>query len=62
AEEVKKIYNNSDNQLTMRTHAEVSRFFDGMELLEPGIVPVNDWRPDSYEDHTGIYGAVARKP
>jgi hypothetical protein len=62
ARRVAKIYSSSDNQLTMRTHAEVTRFFDGMELLEPGVVAVNDWRPDSSEDYTSIYGAVARKP
>jgi len=28
-----------------RGHAEVTRFFDGLELLEPGVVPVNYWRP-----------------
>ncbi len=61
-ERIAQVYRTSDNQLTMRTHAEVTRFFDGMELLEPGVVAVNDWRPDSFEDHTGIYGAVARKP
>lgn len=62
AKKVAQIYSSSDNKLTVRSHAEVSRFFDGLELLEPGIVPVNDWRPDAYENHTGIYGAVARKP
>ncbi|PWK89074.1 S-adenosyl methyltransferase [Lentzea atacamensis] len=62
AREIAKIYSSSDNKLAIRTHAEVSRFFDGLELLEPGVVPVNDWRPDSFEDHTAIYGAVARKP
>jgi hypothetical protein len=25
----------------LRSHAEVTRFFDGLELLEPGVVPVN---------------------
>jgi len=30
-----------------RTHAEVMRFFDGLELLEPGLVPVQRWRPAS---------------
>ncbi|MFI6101439.1 SAM-dependent methyltransferase [Lentzea sp. NPDC051213] len=62
AAQVAQIYSSSDNQLTMRTHAQVNKFFDGMELLEPGIVAVNDWRPDSFEDYTSIYGAVARKP
>jgi hypothetical protein len=28
-----------------RTHAEVERFFDGLELLEPGVVAVQNWRP-----------------
>jgi hypothetical protein len=28
-----------------RTHDEVSRFFDGLELVEPGVVPIDRWRP-----------------
>jgi trans-aconitate methyltransferase len=31
--------------MTFRSHAEVTRFFDGLELLEPGVVPVNYWHP-----------------
>ncbi|MBM7860067.1 SAM-dependent methyltransferase [Lentzea nigeriaca] len=62
ARKVAQIYSSSDNKLAIRTHAEVARFFEGLELLEPGVVTVDEWRPDSYEDHTGIYGAVARKP
>ena len=47
-----------------RTLAEVSRFFDGLDLLEPGIVSVSDWRPGpgprpTPAEATG-YGAVAR--
>ncbi|WP_326700970.1 SAM-dependent methyltransferase [Streptomyces sp. NBC_01754] len=52
-----------------RTHAEVSRFFDGLELLDPGVVPVGDWHPETHADTppTGagpvpIYAGVARKP
>ena len=48
-----------------RTHAEVSRFFDGLELLEPGVVPVSKWRPDSDIEAatpTMLWGGVARKP
>jgi SAM-dependent methyltransferase len=30
-----------------RTHAEVARFFDGLQLIEPGVVPVQRWRPAS---------------
>jgi hypothetical protein len=49
---------------TPRPLAEVSRFFDGLDLLEPGIVSVSDWRPQpgprpTPAEATG-YGAVAR--
>ena len=27
--------------ITVRTHTAVTRFFDGQEPLEPGVVPVN---------------------
>ena len=30
-----------------RTQSEVTRFFDGLELIEPGVVPVQQWRPAS---------------
>ncbi|MFB9359418.1 SAM-dependent methyltransferase [Actinoplanes nipponensis] len=49
-----------------RTMAEVSRFFAGLDLLEPGIVSVSDWRPEpgprpTPAEATG-YGAVAALP
>ncbi len=28
------------------TAEEISRFFDGLELVEPGVVPITQWRPD----------------
>jgi hypothetical protein len=34
-------------QAGFRTHAEVSRFFAGLRLLEPGVVRIPDWRPSS---------------
>jgi len=37
----------------MRSHAEVSRFFDGLELLEPGVVTVDRWRPE-HEPTAGV--------
>src|SRR5208282_5799137 len=30
-----------------RDHGEVARFFDGLDLVEPGVVPVPQWRPGS---------------
>ena len=51
--------------VTLRTHAEVARFFDGLDLLEPGLVQVHRWRPDPGDTDLDrlvpIYGGVARK-
>jgi S-adenosyl methyltransferase len=33
-------------QATMRDPAAISRFFDGLDLLEPGVVQPQQWRPD----------------
>jgi hypothetical protein len=32
--------------LTPRKKADVARFFDGFELVEPGLTWLNQWRPD----------------
>jgi hypothetical protein len=48
-----------------RTHAEVSRFFEGLELVEPGVVAVSRWRPASETEaatHSAMWGGVACKP
>jgi len=52
--------------MTRRTEAEVTAFFEGLELLEPGIVAPVDWRPEpTSEQTTGLspaFAGVARKP
>jgi hypothetical protein len=43
----------------------VISFFDGIDLVEPGVVRVSDWHPDSPEEsamQTILWGGVARKP
>ncbi|MEU3914485.1 SAM-dependent methyltransferase [Streptomyces sp. NPDC029721] len=40
------VYRDIRNPLVMRGHEEITRFFDGFELLEPGVVSMPDWRPD----------------
>ena len=48
-----------------RPHDMVARFFDGLDLLEPGVVKVTEWRPESQLDAggpTSLWGGVARKP
>jgi hypothetical protein len=50
-----------------RTHGDILGFFDGLELLDPGLVYVSRWRPDEKGDLPGaekdawIVGGVARK-
>lgn len=40
------VYRDIRNPLVMRTREEVTRFFDGFDLLEPGLVSMPDWRPE----------------
>ncbi|MBB5868854.1 hypothetical protein F4553_002233 [Allocatelliglobosispora scoriae] len=49
--------------ITARTPAAIASFFDGLELLEPGVLTVSQWRPDG-NDTTVVteFGAVGRKP
>jgi hypothetical protein len=46
ATKVQEIYNQVGTTLQLRTAAEFETFFEGLELLEPGIVPAHHWRPD----------------
>ncbi|MFD6432142.1 SAM-dependent methyltransferase [Streptomyces venezuelae] len=47
----------------VRSVEEVGSFFEGLDLLDPGVAQVTRWRPDT-EDGTAVdaYGAVGRKP
>jgi hypothetical protein len=48
-----------------RSRAEVTAFFDGLELIEPGVIRCPEWRPERPEDAAGkstMWGGVARKP
>jgi len=49
---------------TMRSKAEVSSFFDGLTLLDPGIVQPHQWRPAGPAGLTEVtaWCGVARKP
>jgi S-adenosyl methyltransferase len=49
---------------TYRTHAEVMQFFDGLEMVEPGLVRVQEWRPGSEieaKSPAALWGGVGRK-
>ncbi|WP_381558905.1 SAM-dependent methyltransferase [Streptomyces eurythermus] len=53
--------------MRLRTLAEAHEFFDGLDLVAPGIVQVHKWHPDGgaqgiRDEDIAMYGAVARKP
>ena len=58
AEEAARAAREYDNSLpttqTNRTREEVTKFFDGLQLLPPGVVQLNKWRPDPGDEDPGI--------
>jgi hypothetical protein len=53
----------SHQQYTHRSHAEVVRFFDGLELVQPGLVELRKWRPAVQSNRvTPGWGGLGRKP
>ncbi len=63
---VQRIYNEHvSTQQTLRTREQTARFFAGLELVEPGLVQVHQWRPDpsdfAPEGVVSAHGGVARK-
>jgi hypothetical protein len=61
-----EIYKRASADLYHRDRAEILRFFDGFDLVPPGLVPKHEWRPDGGNagHRTGnvSWGGVARKP
>ncbi|MCX2184511.1 SAM-dependent methyltransferase [Streptomyces sp. SKN60] len=60
------VYRDIRNPLVMRSREEITRFFDGTEIVEPGVVPMPLWRsdsPDEEEDPFAFSGfaGVGRK-
>ncbi len=54
----------SGPKATMRDRAAITRFFDGLELLEPGVVQPQQWRPEPgppLTDQVTAWCGVARK-
>lgn len=68
AAEVMEMYAKGGAPLRPRTRGEVARFFDGLEMADPGLVLPHLWRPDAAAPAhlTGAdvpgYAGVARKP
>lgn len=67
AEEARAVWRRSNSAIHSRDPERVAEFFTGLEILEPGVVWISEWRPDhavlpgtAPEAH--ILGAVGRKP
>jgi hypothetical protein len=61
---VQRYNQHSATPIRARSRAEVSRFFDGLELVPPGVVALGTWAPGAATANGGLatYTAVARKP
>ncbi|MDQ0596580.1 hypothetical protein QF037_000925 [Streptomyces canus] len=65
-EQAQDAYNDSGAvPYNLRTVEEITAFFDGLELVEPGVVSVTQWRPEpgsTSADVIAEHGGLARKP
>ncbi len=63
---VTNVYRQASAQMHLRSLEEIQRLFDGFELLDPGVVWINEWRPDPDYPPAGqltsLRGGVGRKP
>jgi S-adenosyl methyltransferase len=60
---VERLYQLTTASLATRTRAEVERFFDGFDLLDPGVVEIQRWRPDGRRPMLpgGFYGGIGAR-
>ena len=58
-----KIWNEQANPpYVLRGHEQFARFFDGLEMVEPGVVAAPKWRPESGDAaHLDVVCGVGRK-
>ncbi|GDY31589.1 SAM-dependent methyltransferase [Gandjariella thermophila] len=63
------LYHGPLPELTLRSPLQVAAFFDGLDMVEPGLVPMPMWRPEPADlddnrnpDRFPGYAGLARKP
>jgi hypothetical protein len=66
---VEQLYQRATSPFHFRTREQVAELFEGLELVEPGLVHSPLWRPESEDDlfvdqpaRSSAYVAVGRKP
>jgi SAM-dependent methyltransferase len=55
AEGAVDVYKDIRNPLIMRSREEIARFFEGYDMVEPGLVPMPSWRPDTAPEDEDPY-------
>ncbi|MFZ4246839.1 SAM-dependent methyltransferase [Streptomyces griseoincarnatus] len=55
AEGAVDVYRDMRDPLIMRTRDEIARFFEGYDMVEPGLVPMPRWRPDTAPEDEDPY-------
>ncbi|ARP68859.1 SAM-dependent methyltransferase [Streptomyces pluripotens] len=55
AEGAVDVYKDIRNPLIMRSREEIARFFEGYDMVEPGLVPMPCWRPESEPEDEDPY-------
>lgn len=64
AEEATQQFRRSVTEFSMRTRAEITGLFDGLDLVDPGVVYLPEWRPDAGDEigdarRTSTFAGVA---
>ena len=65
AEMIRRLNESTAEKTTLRDRAGVTRLFDGLELVEPGLIRAAEWRPDTdleAASPAALWGGIARKP
>jgi O-methyltransferase involved in polyketide biosynthesis len=64
-DQIEGVYATTSLPIFFRERAQIARFFDGYELVDPGLVTIDAWRPDpadpAPEATRWLYGGVGRK-
>ncbi|MGV9899427.1 SAM-dependent methyltransferase, partial [Streptomyces tendae] len=49
------VYKDIRNPLIMRSRDDIARFFEGYDMVEPGLVPMPRWRPEGEPEEEDPY-------
>ncbi|GHD24870.1 SAM-dependent methyltransferase [Streptomyces galbus] len=55
AEGAVDVYEDIRNPLIMRSREDIARFFEGYDMVEPGLVPMPRWRPETAPEDEDPY-------